>query len=157
MKPSTQPKDHRICSVARTLDILGDRWMFLILREAFFGVRYYDQFQANLGIATNILSNRLKKLVENSIFERHKDKLDSRRIKYRLTEKGRDLYPVTLTLMQWGDRWLADKNGPPLYLNHKRCGHKLTLAMCCENCGEVVDVYDVTYEEKWKAWQKKNK
>jgi len=153
MRQSKTFRDHRICSVARTIDILGDRWIFLILREAFFGVRYYDQFQNNLGIATNILSDRLKKLVENNILEKQKDKRDARRIKYRLTEKGRDLYPITLALMQWGDRWLTDKHGPPLYLNHKKCGHQLTPAMCCTNCGEVVDVHDITYEEKWKAWR----
>ena len=118
MKKPNSIDTPRICSVARTIDILGDRWIFLILREAFFGVRYYDQFLSNLGIATNMLSNRLKRLVENGIMEKNKDSTDSRRMTYRLTEKGRDLYPVTLAFMQWGDRWLADEKGPPLLLFH---------------------------------------
>ncbi|MDO9264136.1 MAG: helix-turn-helix domain-containing protein, partial [Desulfosalsimonadaceae bacterium] len=134
MKKSNLPSDQRICSVARALDILGDRWIFLILREAFFGVRYYDEFLSNLGIATNILSDRLKRMVENNIMEKQKDSTDSRRMKYRLTDKGRDLYPVTLAFMQWGDRWLADENGPPLLLHHTLCDHPLTPVMCCAHC-----------------------
>jgi DNA-binding HxlR family transcriptional regulator len=149
-KQSDTSLDNRVCSVARAIDILGDRWIFLILREAFFRVRYYDQFQANLGIATNILSNRLKKLVENGIMEKQKDELDSRKNKYRLTGKGRDLYAVTLAFMQWGDKWLIDENGPPLLLQHKLCDHRLTPVMCCKNCKEEIHVHDVTYEELWK-------
>ena len=149
MKKSNLPSDSRTCSVARALDILGDRWIFLILREAFFGVRYYDQFLSNLGIATNMLSDRLKRLVENNIMEKQKDSTDSRRMKYRLTDKGRDLYPVTLAFMQWGDRWLADENGPPLLLHHTPCDHPLTPVMCCAHCKEEINVRDVTYEEIW--------
>ena len=84
-KPAAADMD---CSVARTLEILGDRWIFLILREAFFGVRHYDDFLANLGIATNILAKRLRILVENGIMERRKETEDARRVRYRLTEKG---------------------------------------------------------------------
>ncbi len=152
MKKPNSIDTPRTCSVARTIDILGDRWIFLILREAFFGVRYYDQFLSNLGIATNMLSNRLKRLVENGIMEKNKDSTDSRRMTYRLTEKGRDLYPVTLAFMQWGDRWLADEKGPPLLLFHKQCGHRLTPVMCCKHCGKVVDAKEVTYEERWKTF-----
>ena len=148
MKKTDIAPDHRTCSVARAIDILGDRWIFLILREAFFGVRYYDKFLSNLGIATNILSNRLKRLVENNIMEKHKDSNDSRRIKYRLTDKGRDLYPVTLAFMQWGDKWMADENGPPLLLHHTSCDHTLEPVMCCTHCKEIIDVKDVTYEER---------
>lgn len=137
---------NRICSVARTLEIVGDRWIFLILREAFFGVRHYDQFETNLGIATNILSHRLKILVKNGIFAKQKDNKDARRITYRLTEKGIDLYSVTLALLQWGDRWLADDDGPPLILHHKTCGHRLEPVMCCAYCGEPVKAREVTYE-----------
>ena len=120
----------------------------MIIREAFFGVRHHDLFLTNLGIATNILANRLKRLVENGIFEKRKDPKDSRRIQYRLTEKGRDLYPVTLALMKWGDRWLADESGPPLLLTHTKCGHLLDPVMCCNHCKEQIDVRDVGYDEK---------
>ena len=150
MKKINLPPDPRPCSVGRSLEILGDRWIFFIIREAFFGVRYYDKFLSNLGIATNILADRLKWLVENDIMEKHKDSKDSRRMKYRLTEKGRDLYPVILSFIKWGDRWLSDKSGPPLILHHTTCGHPLTPAMCCEHCKEIIDVKDITYEEIWK-------
>lgn len=137
---------NRICSVARALEIIGDRWVFLILREAFFGVRHYDQFQENLGIASNILSQRLKILVNSGLFTKKKDDTDGRRITYRFTEKGVDLYSVTLALMRWGDRWLADEDGPPLILFHNACGRRLEPVMCCAHCGELVDAREVTYE-----------
>lgn len=140
----------RVCSVANAIDILGDRWCFLILREAFFGVRRYDAFLGNLGIATNILSNRLKKLVENRILDRIKDPGDARRFIYRLTEKGLDIYPIVLSLMNWGDKWLADENGPPLVLHHNRCGHHLEPVMSCAHCGEKVDPKEVSYQEIYK-------
>ncbi len=139
---------NRICSVARTLEILGDRWIFLIIREAFFGVKYYEKFQTNLGIATNILSNRLKILVENGIFEKQKDKKDARRIKYRFTQRGIDIYSITLTLMQWGDRYLTDDKDPPLNLYHKSCGNRLDPVMCCAHCGEKISARDVSFESQ---------
>ncbi len=144
MKPI--PKK-RVCSVARSIEILGDRWIFLILREAFFGVRQYDQFQANLGIATNILSHRLKLLVENGILERKQDPQDGRRFRYKLTEKGMDLYPITLAFMKWGDRWLSGQEGPPLILKHKSCGRPLAPEMCCAYCRQVIDARDVAIGE----------
>jgi len=133
----------RVCSVERTLDILGDRWIFLILREAYFKVGYYDQFIANLGIATNILSNRLKALVDNGIMAREKDPHDARRIRYSLTQKGLDLYPIILALMKWGDRWLSGSEGPPLTLIHKGCGQKLSPITCCAYCKAEVTARDV--------------
>lgn len=138
----------RACSVARTLEVLGDRWTLLILREAFFGAHYFDEFEHRLGIATNILSQRLKHLVEHDLFERIRDKQDARRFCYRLTHRGLDLYPVTLALMNWGDRWLADPEGAPLILKHASCGHKLSPRMCCQHCGEVVDPRDVVYRAR---------
>ncbi|MFC1849404.1 winged helix-turn-helix transcriptional regulator [candidate division CSSED10-310 bacterium] len=146
-----QALESRICSVGRTVEILGDRWIFLILREAFFGVRYYDQFQSNLGIATNILSNRLKRLIKNEIMEKRRDPVDARRVRYKLTEKGLDLYPITLAIMMWGDRWLADDEGPPLILHHKKCDAQLTPEMCCSSCGEVVKARDVSFQERFKV------
>ena len=136
----------RECSVERTLDIIGDRWVFLILRESFFGVQHYHKFQENLGIATNILSQRLKSLVENDVFEKEKDKKDARRSSYRLTPRGLDLYGVTLSLMGWGDRWLSGGKPVPLVLGHKNCGHKLDARICCRHCGEEVYPRDVRYE-----------
>lgn len=140
--------DTRICSVGRALDILRDRWIFFIIREAFFGVRTYERFQQNLGIATNILSNRLKELVKNGILERTQNPDDGRRFIYRLTGKGLDLYPFTLALMNWGDRWLAGQAGPPLALFHKTCGHPLHTEIRCVTCGQPVHAREVTYQER---------
>lgn len=140
--------DTRNCSVGRALDILRDRWIFFIIREAFFGVKTYERFQQNLAIATNILSSRLKELVKNGIFERIQNPEDGRRFIYRLTEKGLDLYPVTLALMNWGDRWLAGQEGPPLALFHKTCGHPLHTETRCVNCGQPVHAWEVTYQER---------
>ena len=136
------------CSVARSLEILSDRWVFLILREAFFGEHYYDQFRSNLGIATNILSTRLKSLVDNGVLEKQSDESDARRIRYSLTAKGLDLYSVTLALIGWGDKWLSNDDGPPLKLHHKTCGHRLQPQMCCRHCGKTVKAKDVSYKRK---------
>ena len=136
----------RECSVERTLDVLGDRWTFLILREAFFGIQHYDKFLENLGIATNILSQRLKSLVKNEVFEKQKDKNDARRSIYRLTPKGLDLYSVTLSLMGWGDRWLKGDKPIPLVLHHKKCGHLVEPIMCCNHCKEEILPQDIRYE-----------
>ena len=157
----TKPRGNRICSVGRTMEILGDKWIFLILREAFFGVHYYDDFRSNLGIATNILSNRLKALVLHGILDKEKDENDARRIEYRLSKKGIDLYGVTLTIMQWGDKWLVDEDGPPLILYHNKCGHRLKPYISCSHCHEKVSAYDVSYESGHKpekgVWGKTDK
>src|SRR5713226_7092408 len=97
---------HMNCSIARALEQIGEWWTFLILREAFMGTRRFDKFQRHLGIARNILSARLKKLVARGILERRVAAEDARRVEYRLTEKGRELFPVMMTLRQWGDRWV---------------------------------------------------
>ncbi len=136
--------------MGRSVEILGDRWIIFIIREAFFGVKYYDVFLSNLGIATNVLTDRLKCLVENDILEIHKDENDARRKMYELTEKGRDLFPIILAFIKWGDRWLADGSGPPLLLHHTKCDHTLTPVMCCEHCGKPVELKDVTAEEVWR-------
>jgi DNA-binding HxlR family transcriptional regulator len=128
--------------------VLGDRWVFLILREAFFGVHHYDKFLENLGIATNVLSQRLKSLVATDILRKEKDTNDARRSVYQLTEKGLDLYGVTLSLISWGDRWMADGKGPPLILHHESCQHKLETVICCKHCHQEVFPKDIRYEER---------
>ncbi len=120
---------------------------FLDNSRGLFGVRYYDKFQANLGIAANILSDRLKVLVENGIFKKKQDDIDARRIKYRFTPKGMDIYTITLALMQWGDRYLSDDNGPPLTLYHKTCGQRLEPVMRCAHCGEAINARDIIFED----------
>lgn len=131
------------CSVARTLEIVGEWWTMLIVREAFNGVRRFDGFQEKLGIARNVLSDRLKKLVEAGVLERRQYSDRPARYEYRLTEKGLDLYPTLVSLLQWGDRWTAGEAGPPLVLRHRPCGHDMHAALTCEACGERVVAREV--------------
>lgn len=135
--------DGRHDSVAAALDQVGDRWTFLVLRESFFGVRRFAEFQRALGVARNILSDRLGKLVEHGILERHLYSVRPRREEYRLTAKGRDLYGVTVALMHWGDRWLTDE--PPLILEHSEDGGLVEQVLRCTCCDELLGVGDIVY------------
>jgi DNA-binding HxlR family transcriptional regulator len=130
-------------SVAAALSQVGDRWTFLVLRECFFGVRRFADLQRNLGVARNILSDRLGKLVQHGILQRHQYTTRPPRQEYRLTEKGRDLYGVTVALMFWGDRWVAER--PPLALTHRSDGGAIEQILRCRCCGERLDVGDITY------------
>ena len=107
----------RQCSIAAPLEAVGGRWSFLILRAAFNGLNHFEEFQTTLGIARNILSNRLVRLVENEILERVPDPSDRRKVSYRLTQKGRDLLPVLLSLRQWGERWVSGKPSNPVLVD----------------------------------------
>ena len=102
------PRDLPVeCSVALTLDTIGDRWSLLILRDAFYGVRRFDDFQRDLDIARNILTDRLQKLVAKGVLEKRQYEERPPRFEYRLSESGRDLVGVVLAMMRWGDRWAA--------------------------------------------------
>ncbi|MDI9903527.1 helix-turn-helix domain-containing protein [Rhodococcus sp. IEGM 1409] len=130
-------------SVAAALSQVGDRWTFLILRESFFGVRRFADFQRNLGVARNILSDRLGKLVEFEILARRRYSNHPPREEYRLTEKGRDLYNVTVALMHWGDKWVVDK--PALLLTHRDDGGVVEQILQCTCCRQPITSRDVTY------------
>ena len=134
-----------VCSIAAAMDILGERWTFLILREAFYGVRRFSDMQRNLGIARNILSTRLQALVRHGILERRRYHDEPERYEYRLTAAGRDLYPAIVTIMRWGDRHLAGEHGPPVLLRHT-CGHEADPVLVCSHCGERMDPHDVPPE-----------
>ncbi len=127
------------CSVARSLAVVGDRWTLLLLRDCFLGARRFEQLQASLGISSHLLSTRLRKLVDEGVLERHAYCERPTRHEYRLTEKGRDLYPVIASLVRWGDRWLADEAGPPVTLVHQGCGHATTPTLTCSECGEALE------------------
>ena len=129
---------HLNCSIARSLEILGEWWTLLIVRDAFLGVRRFDDFQRDLGISRNILSERLGTLVEHDILERRQYQDHPERFEYRLTEKGLDLYPVIVSLLRWGDRW-ESPDGPPLRLVHETCGHDSEAELVCSHCGEPLD------------------
>jgi DNA-binding HxlR family transcriptional regulator len=105
------------CGISAALEVVGERWSFLILRGTFNGLHHFEEFQANLGIARNILSNRLGRLVEHGILRRDPDPDDRRKVAYRLTEKGRDLLPVLLSLRQWGERWVSGLPSNPVLVD----------------------------------------
>ncbi|HEY4668673.1 MAG TPA: helix-turn-helix domain-containing protein [Tepidiformaceae bacterium] len=134
------------CSVARTLEIVGEWWTMLIIREAFFGIRRFDDMQRRLGIARNVLAARLQMLVENGILERRLYQERPERYEYRLTEKGLDLYPALMSLMRWGDRWTAGEAGPPVVLNHTLCDHLTEPVLSCSHCGEPLRPREVRAE-----------
>lgn len=131
------------CSIARTLEVVGEWWTLLILREVFNGVRRFEEMRANLGIARNILTTRLQTLVAHDILERRRYQERPERFEYRLTAKGRDLYPILVAFMGWGDRWTASQDAPPVLLEHKRCGHEGTPVLACVHCGEPVGPFDM--------------
>lgn len=132
------------CSVARTLSVVGDRWTLLILRDAFLGARRFEDFTRSLGLTRHRLSERLKKLVDHGILERRLYQERPARHEYRLTQKGVDLYPVLIALVGWGDRWMADAQGPPVRYRHKTCGHVALPTLHCPDCREEVRARDIT-------------
>ncbi len=134
------------CSVARALSVIGDRWTLLVLRDAFLRTRRFEDFQRQLGVTRHLLAGRLRKLVDAGILEKVRYQEKPARYEYRLTEKGRDLYPVIVSLLRWGDRWMAGEGGPPLTLVHKACGHRMHPALVCPDCGEPVGPHDVAAE-----------
>jgi DNA-binding HxlR family transcriptional regulator len=126
------------CSIAGTLEIIGDRWTILILRDAFRGVRRFDEIQRDLGIARNLLTDRLHKLVQHGILEKRKYQDRPPRFEYRLTPKGVDLSPALVALMRWGDKHIARDHAPTV-LVHERCGEPLDQTFVCWHCDSTVD------------------
>jgi DNA-binding HxlR family transcriptional regulator len=123
------------CSVARSLELIGERWTILILRDAFLGVRRFEDFQRSLGVARNVLQARLQRLVTEGVLERRRYQERPERFEYRLTDKGLDLWPVLVSLVKWGDRYAAP-NGPPRIIEHRGCGGEIDEYLHCTRCGE---------------------
>ncbi len=123
------------CTVGRTMAILGERWTFVVLREVFNGVRRFDDIKRHSGIPRQVLSNRLTLLVEQGVLRRepYQDPGERVRHEYRLTEKGFDLYPVLVAIADWGDRYLADPEGPPVAFTHRDCGQRVHTEVRCAN------------------------
>lgn len=129
-------RDHYVadnCSVKRALDVVGEKWTLLVMREAFYGARRFDQFQARVGCARNILSERLATLTNGGLLTRvpYREPGHRERHEYRLTDKGLDLITAVIALMQWGDRWQADADGPPVHILHRDCGHPVEAILRC--------------------------
>jgi len=133
------------CSIAQTLDVVGEWWTLLVLRNAFLGVRRFEDFQRDLGIARNVLTDRLRTLVDAGILERCQYQTQPERFEYRLTEKGIDLYPVLVGLLQWGDKWAPRPGGRHVVLTHKACDHDVAPAMSCPHCGARVTARDMRF------------
>jgi DNA-binding HxlR family transcriptional regulator len=129
---SSQP---RACSVARTLELVGEKWALLAIREVFLGNRRFDEMVRRTGAPRDTLAARLRTLTGAGILQRRQYSEHPARSEYHLTEAGQELYPVILTLMRWGDRHLAGDAGPPLVLEHS-CGHPLAAEVICAACGE---------------------
>lgn len=131
------------CSIARTMDLLGDWWTPLVLREAHYGVRRFDDFQQGLGIARNTLSDRLKRLTEEGLLEKRVYETQPVRHEYLLTASGHDFFKVLAAMTAWGDRWLAGEDGPPILFHHSPCGHDSRAEVVCSHCRQPLDRADV--------------
>lgn len=131
------------CMVARSMELLGEQWTILVIRDAFFGVRHFDDFQRGLGIARNVLSDRLSKLVEAGVLSRQQSETDKRKVEYRLTPKGRDLFPVIVALSQWGKKHLRGEDEPlPFDLIDRQHGEPLAPVVVRAADGRVLTPHD---------------
>jgi DNA-binding HxlR family transcriptional regulator len=135
--------ESEVCSIARALEVVGERWSVLIVRNALFaGSTRYSEFQRSLGIASNILKTRLDGFVDAGIMRRHQYSEQPALYEYLLTEKGRDLAPALIALTEWGDRWAAPDGAPILY-THSVCGSDVSHEVVCATCGRVEDLTEV--------------
>ena len=132
------PVAHMPCSIARTLDIVGEWWTPLILRDVFYGARRFDEIHRHLGVSRNILTDRLNQLVERGILRRVEYNDRPLRFEYRLTDRGSELMTVLISLMEWGDKWLPEgHDGEYAIAVHKPCGHRVHSRLVCDECGDV--------------------
>lgn len=130
------------CSVAQCVEVVGDWWTMLILRDVFLGVRRFEEIQRRLGVSRNVLTQRLELLVDHEVLRRVQYQDRPVRHEYRLTDKGRDLWPVLDAMRRWGDTWAAPA-GPPLELVHETCGERTHAVSSCAACGEPVSASNV--------------
>lgn len=130
------------CSIARAVDVVGQRWAPLIVRDLLAGMTRFEDIRRDLGIASNVLTDRLAELERHGVVERRQYQANPARHEYLLTEKGRDLYPVIATLLAWGDKWLAS-DGPPALTVHTECGHVTTAKTVCAECGGELNADNV--------------
>ena len=132
--------DTQNCSVARSLEVVGERWSLLVVRDLMLGYRRFDELQERLGIARNVLAARLERLAEEGVVERRLYQERPPRHEYHLTEKGRDLWPVIVGLLSWGDRYLVQAS--PVVLEHRGCGGRVNDRRMCERCGAELELRD---------------
>jgi DNA-binding HxlR family transcriptional regulator len=133
------------CTVARSMEILGERWTFVVLREAFNGIRRFDDMRVRTGIPRQVLANRLAMLVERGVLRRepYREPGARQRHEYRLTQMGLDLWPVLIAILGWGDRYLADPEGSPLSTVHRGCEAEVGVSMRCADGHDIASPRDV--------------
>ena len=131
------------CTIARSVSVLGDHWNLLIIRQACLGSRRFEEFQAALGIGRNILTQRLTRLVDEGLLARVPYQDHPPRVDYRLTDKGREVYPILAAMAAWGERWMTGPEGTPLVLHHTTCDHDMHAVVVCSECSESLDVREV--------------
>ena len=138
----------QVCSIARSLELIGERWSLLIIRDIFRGHRRFDDLQQGLGIARNVLTNRLDRMVEEGIVEKRQYQDRPPRFEYFLTEKGIDLWPVLVSLLKWGDKHEPGADGVPALVRHKECAGEIDDHFTCMACGERVWARDCYVERR---------
>lgn len=134
---------HQQCSVARSSAILGDPWTLTLISDCFLGVRRFEEFQERLKVSRTTLTSRLKLLEEHGILAQRQYEQRPPRFEYRLTQKGKELFPVISTLLAWGDKYYSDEAGPPIIRRHKKCGHDFQAYVACSECGEPLELKDI--------------
>ncbi len=140
------------CSIARAADLIGDGWTLMLLRELFWRSTRYEQLAEHTGMASNVLAQRLRKLVDSGIVTKTVVENDARRFDYALTPKGLELFPVVMAVMAWGDRWSSGDAGPLIALHHTVCGKKTRPGTVCSACGEPL-THDTIRAEVTEAYQ----
>jgi DNA-binding HxlR family transcriptional regulator len=131
------------CSIARTMDVIGEPWSPLVLRNIYIGITRFEALQASLGISRKVLAERLRWLVDKGVLERREYSAAPRRYEYVLTQQGTELCDLLLVMVRWGDRWLAGEAGPPVLYRHHACGQISHVELSCSECGEPMRATDV--------------
>jgi len=131
------------CTIARSAALLGDHWNLLLVRQACLGTRRFDEFQAELGIGRNILTTRLNQLVDAGVLQRVEYQESPQRFEYRLTQQGREVWPILAAMATWGERWLSGPEGTPLVLHHTTCDHDMHAVVVCSECDVPLDVREM--------------
>jgi DNA-binding HxlR family transcriptional regulator len=131
------------CSIARTMDVVGEPWSPLVLRNIYIGINRFDQLQESLGISRKVLAERLRWLTENEVLERREYSARPPRHEYVLTAKGLELFGVLMVMVAWGDKWLAGEAGPPVLYRHHACGRIAHAELHCSVCGEPMSASDI--------------
>lgn len=131
------------CAISQTLAVIGEWWTLMIVRNAFHGMRTFDAFHEDLGISTSVLAARLKTLTDADVFKRVQSEADGRSFEYRLTEKGRELYPLVVCMYEWGEKWYPNKKGPRMYLQEISTGKPVRGVAVIASDGHVLDSREI--------------